>query len=63
MQCRTNDTDNMHKVINGDNIDDTKQHQEEGAVKLKQGIINMSSGLTDQSESEIDAINHMWGER
>ena len=61
LQCGTKDTNNMHKVINGDNIDDTKQHQEEGAVKLKQGIINMSSGLTDQSESEIDAINHMWG--
>lgn len=61
LQCGTKNTDNMHKVINGDNIDDTKQHQEEGAVKLKQGIINMASGLTDQSDAEIDAINHMWG--
>ena len=52
-------TNDMHKVINGDNNDDTKQ--QEGAVKLKQGIINMSSGLTDQSEAERDAINHMWG--
>jgi len=60
LQCgATKDTNNdMHKVINGDS-DDTKQ--QEGAVKLKQGIINMASGLTDQSEADIDAINHMWG--
>jgi len=57
LNCGTKDTDDMHKVI-GDNNNDTKK---EGAVKLKQGIINMASGLTDQSEAEIDALNHMWG--
>ena len=34
----------------------------QGAVKLKQGIVSMSSALTDQSEAEIDATRYMWGQ-
>eukprot|EP00581_Thalassiosira_minuscula_P015132 CAMPEP_0183714128 /NCGR_PEP_ID=MMETSP0737-20130205/8777_1 /TAXON_ID=385413 /ORGANISM="Thalassiosira miniscula, Strain CCMP1093" /LENGTH=806 /DNA_ID=CAMNT_0025943033 /DNA_START=27 /DNA_END=2447 /DNA_ORIENTATION=+ len=33
-----------------------------GAVKLKQGIVSMSSALTDQSEAEMDANRYMWGQ-
>ena len=33
-----------------------------GAVKLKQGIVSLSSVLTDQSEAEIDANRYMWGQ-
>lgn len=58
---------------NGDGINGTKSHtvtngsinndtQTDGAVKLKQGIVSMSSGLTEQSEAEMDANRYMWGQ-
>ena len=33
-----------------------------GAVKLKKGIVFLSSVLTDQSGAEIDANRYMWGQ-
>lgn len=37
-------------------------HTNQGAVKLKQGIVSMSSALSEQSEAEIDANRYMWGQ-
>ena len=37
-------------------------HTNQGAVKLKQGIVSMSSALSGQSEAEIDANRYMWGQ-
>lgn len=56
-------SNNIHKVTvaNGNKDDDNPLHQA-GAVKLKQGIVSMSSALTDQSEAEMDANRYMWGQ-
>ena len=68
MQCGGGAADyggsnNIHKitVANG-NKDDDDPSQQAGAVKLKQGIVSMSSALTDQSEAEMDANRYMWGQ-
>ena len=66
MQCGGADyggSNNIHKitVANG-NKDDDDPSQQAGAVKLKQGIVSMSSALTDQSEAEMDANRYMWGQ-
>lgn len=57
MQCANgNRGAKTHTITNGRNNVQT------GAVKLKQGIVSMSSVLSDQSEAEIDANRYMWGQ-
>ena len=57
-------SNNIHKVtvVANGNKDDDDPLQQAGAVKLKQGIVSMSSALTDQSEAEMDANLYMWGQ-
>ena len=69
MQCGGGAADyggsnNIHKVtvVANGNKDDDDPLQQAGAVKLKQGIVSMSSALTDQSEAEMDANRYMWGQ-
>jgi len=57
LQCANgNRGTQTHTITNGSNDVQT------GAVKLKQGIVSMSSVLSDQSEAEIDANRYMWGQ-
>eukprot|EP00571_Detonula_confervacea_P014441 CAMPEP_0172306260 /NCGR_PEP_ID=MMETSP1058-20130122/7364_1 /TAXON_ID=83371 /ORGANISM="Detonula confervacea, Strain CCMP 353" /LENGTH=797 /DNA_ID=CAMNT_0013018085 /DNA_START=111 /DNA_END=2504 /DNA_ORIENTATION=- len=59
MQCAKNnggDNDPISHAVIGSNND-----TQNGAVKLKQGLVSMSSALTDQSEAEMDANRHGWG--
>lgn len=66
MQCGgvcSEESNNIHKVtVTNGNKDDDDPLQQTGAVKLKQGIVSMSSALTDQSEAEMDANRYMWGQ-
>lgn len=57
LQCANgNRGTQTHTITNGNNDVQT------GAVKLKQGMVSMSSVLSDQSEAEIDANRYMWGQ-
>mmetsp|Transcript_16138 Transcript_16138/g.38699 ORF Transcript_16138/g.38699 Transcript_16138/m.38699 type:complete len:804 (-) Transcript_16138:121-2532(-) len=64
MQCaedagNENGNQSHTTVINGSS---NYAQAADGAVKLKQGIVSMSSGLTDHSEAEMDANRYMWGQ-
>jgi hypothetical protein len=50
----------FYAIKNGSN--NGSYEAQPGAVKLKQGIVSLSSVLTDQSEAEIDANRYMWGQ-
>ncbi|KAL7552334.1 hypothetical protein ACHAWF_015561 [Thalassiosira exigua] len=60
MECASDGgKDGGQTVTNGSNND---ARSGSGAVRLKQGIVSMSSALTDQSEAEMDANRYMWGQ-
>ena len=62
MLCANNGGTNSDTVTNGSSHHGDDGANNGGAVKLKQGIVSMSSVLTDQSEAEIDANRYMWGQ-
>ena len=37
-------------------------NDDSGAVRLKQGLVSMASGLSEQTDAEIDANRYMWGQ-
>ena len=41
--------------------DNTTTQTSGGAQRLKQGIVSMSSHLTDQSETDVEANRYLWG--
>lgn len=61
MQCGNSheESDRAHIQINGGGGETENAQQ---AVKLKQGMVSMSSALTDQSEAEVDHNRFMWGQ-
>ncbi len=69
LQCGANGNGNhrgaqtTHSIITTNGSSNNEHvHSTGGAVKLKQGIVSMSSVLSDQSEAEIDANRYMWGQ-
>ena len=60
MQCGKNSNEGSDNIeVNGDSGGETDNTQ---ARKLKQGMVSMSSALTDQSEAEVDHNRYMWGQ-
>jgi hypothetical protein len=53
---------NASKNVSNIGSDNGSYEGQFGVVKLKQGIVSLSSVLTDQSEAEIDANRYMWGQ-
>lgn len=50
------------QCANGNRSNTRSYEVQPEAVKLKQGIVSLSSVLSDQSEAEIDANRYMWGQ-
>mmetsp|Transcript_5236 Transcript_5236/g.11489 ORF Transcript_5236/g.11489 Transcript_5236/m.11489 type:complete len:794 (-) Transcript_5236:362-2743(-) len=57
--CANGATSSGKTTVNGDGSGGQK---DAGAVRLKQGLVSMSSALSEQTDAEIDANRFMWGQ-